>query len=107
MLGPPHKQKLFVAQNQLSLYFEKNAPVKDTKPQALFNCQNLNFNTHLAEIEKITGQRAQTFNPQTFIQEIKETSVFKKFSINVPQREKHFRDFISHEKTRFESGFFN
>ena len=84
--------------NQLLLHFEKNVPVKDAKTQALFNCQNLNFNTHLTEIEKISGQKAQTFNPVNFIQEVKETPVFKRFSINVPQREKLFRDFISHEK---------
>lgn len=32
--------------NQLSLYFEKNSPIKDANTLALFNCQNLNFNTH-------------------------------------------------------------
>ncbi len=66
--------------------------------QALFNCQNLNFNNHLAEVEKITGHKAQNFNAQIFIQEVKETLVFKRFSTNLPQREKLFRDFISHEK---------
>lgn len=84
--------------NQLSLYFEKNSPVKDVSTKALFNFQNLNFNTHIAEVEKITGLKAQTFNQQTFIQEVTETPVFKKFSVNIPQKEKHFRDFISHEK---------
>lgn len=84
--------------NQLSLYFEQNAPVKDTKTQALFNCQNLNFSTHLAEVEKITGHKAQNFNSQIFIQEVKETPLFKRFLTNLPQREKLFRDFISHEK---------
>lgn len=86
--------------NQLSLYFEKNSPVKDSITQALFNYQNLNFNTHIAEVEKITGYKAQTFNQQTFIQEVKETPVYKRFSFNLPPREKYFRDFISHEKNR-------
>ncbi|WP_143161761.1 hypothetical protein [Flavobacterium fontis] len=84
--------------NQLSFYFDKNSPVKDSSTKALFNCQNLNFNNHLAEFEKITGLKAQTFNQQIFIQEVKETPVFKKFSVSIPQKEKHFRDFISHEK---------
>lgn len=84
--------------NQLSLYFDKNSPVKDSSTKALFNCQNLNFNNHLAEFEKISGLKAQTFNQQIFIQEVKETPVFKKFSVSIPQKEKHFRDFISHEK---------
>lgn len=86
--------------NQLSLYFEKNSPVKDANTKALFNCQNLNFNTHIAEVEKITGHKAQTFNQQTFIQEVKETPVYKRFSFNLHPREKYFRDFISHEKNR-------
>ncbi len=86
--------------NQLSLYFEKNSPVKDSSTQALFNCQNLNFNTHIAEVEKITGLKAQTFNQQIFIQEVKETPVFKKFSFNMPPREKSFSDFISHERNK-------
>lgn len=86
--------------NQLSLYFEKNSPVKDSITQALFNYQNLNFNTHIAEVEKITGYKAQTFNQQTFIQEVKETPVYKRFSFNLPPREKYFRDFISYEKNR-------
>lgn len=84
--------------NQLSLYFEKNSPEKDANTLALFNCQSINFNSHIAEVEKITGLKAQTFNQQNFIQEVKETPVFKKFSFNIPQKEKHFRDFISHEK---------
>ncbi|WP_293896207.1 hypothetical protein [Flavobacterium sp.] len=58
----------------------------------------MNFNNHLAEVEKITGHKAQNFNAQIFIQEVKETLVFKRFSTNLPQREKLFRDFISHEK---------
>lgn len=86
--------------NQLSLYFEKNSPVKDSSTKALFNCQNLNFNTHIAEVEKITGQKAQNFNAQVFIQEVKETPVFKRFSVNFPPREKYFRDFISHERNK-------
>ena len=86
--------------NQLSLYFEQNSPVKDAITKALFNCQNLNFNTHIAEVEKITGHKAQTFNQQTYIQEVKETPVYKRFSFNLPPREKYFRDFISHEKNR-------
>lgn len=86
--------------NQLSLYFEKNSPVKDSSTKALFNCQTLNFNTHLAEFEKITGLKAQTFNQQVFIQEVKETPVFKKFSFNIPFKEKRFSDFISHEKNK-------
>lgn len=86
--------------NQLSLYFEKNSPVKDSNTQALFNCQNLNFNTHLAEVEKITGQKAQNFNAQVFIQEVKETPVFKRFSVILPPKEKYFRDFISHERNK-------
>jgi hypothetical protein len=86
--------------NQLSLYFEKNSPVKDANTKALFNCQNLNFNTHIAEVEKITGHKAQTFNQQTFIQEVKETPVYKRFSFNLHPREKYFRDFISLEKNR-------
>lgn len=86
--------------NQLSLYFDKNSPVKDSSTKALFNCQNLNFNTHIAEVEKITGQKAQNFNAQVFIQEVKETPVFKRFSVNLPQREKYFRDFISHERNK-------
>lgn len=86
--------------NQLSLYFEKNSPVKDSSTQALFNCQNLNFNTHIAEVEKITGLKAQSFNQQVFIQEVKETPVFKKFSLNIQPREKSFSDFISHEKNK-------
>jgi len=86
--------------NQLSLYFEKNSPVKDSSTKALFNCQTLNFNTHLAEFEKITGLKAQTFNQQVFIQEVKETPVFKRFSANLAPREKYFRDFISHEKNK-------
>lgn len=86
--------------NQLSLYFEKNSPVKDANTKALFNCQNLNFNTHIAEVEKITGHKAQTFNQQVFIQEVKETPVFKRFSANLTPREKYFRDFISHEKNK-------
>ena len=86
--------------NQLLFYFEKNSPEKDSNTKSLFNCQSLNFNTHIAEVEKITGLKAQTFNQQVFIQEVKETPVFKKFSFNIPQREKHFRDFISHEKNK-------
>ena len=86
--------------NQLSLYFEKNSPVKDSITQALFNYQNLNFKTHIAEVEKITGLKAQSFNQQIFIQEVKETPVFKKFSFNIPPREKSFSDFISHEKNK-------
>ena len=86
--------------NQLSLYFEKNSPVKDSSTRALFNYQNLDFNSHLAEVEKITGHKAQNFNAQTFIQEVKETPVFKKFSLNIHPREKSFSDFISHEKNK-------
>lgn len=87
--------------NQLSLYFEKNSPVKDYSTKALFNCQTLNFNTHLAEFEKITGLKAQNFNQQNFIQEVKKTPVFKKFSFNIPPpKEKSFSDFISHEKNK-------
>ena len=66
----------------------------------MFNYQNLDFNSHLAEVEKITGQKAQNFNAQIFIQEVKETPVFKKFSVNLPPREKYFRDFISHERNK-------
>ena len=84
--------------NQLSLYFEKNSPVKNPSTKALFNCQNLNFNTHLAEVEKITGHKAQTFNQQTFVQEVKEIPLYKRFSFNLPPKEKRFRDFISHER---------
>ncbi|WP_309614135.1 hypothetical protein [Flavobacterium sp.] len=84
--------------NQLSLYFERNSPVKDSSTLALFNCQNLNFNTNLPEVEKITGHKAQNFNAQIFIQEVKETPVFKRFSATLPPREKYFRNFISHEK---------
>jgi hypothetical protein len=72
--------------NQLSFYFDKNSPVKDSSTKALFNCQNLNFNNHLAEFEKITGLKAQTFNQQIFIQEVKETPVFKKFAVSIPQK---------------------
>ena len=86
--------------NQLSLYFEKNSPVKDPSTKALFNYQNLDFNSHLAEVEKITGQKAQNFNAQVFIQEVKETPVFKRFSVNLPPKEKYFRDFISHERNK-------
>ncbi|SHI71325.1 hypothetical protein [Flavobacterium terrae] len=86
--------------NQLSLYFEKNSPDKDINTQALFNCQSLNFNTHIAEVEKITGLKVQNFNQQNFIQEVKETPVFKRFSVNLAPREKYFRDFISHEKNK-------
>ena len=86
--------------NQLSLYFEKNSPVKDSITQALFNYQNLNFKTHIAEVEKITGLKAQSFNQQIFIQEVKETSVFKKFSFNIQPKEKSFSDFICHEKNK-------
>lgn len=86
--------------NQLSLYFEKNSPVKDSITQALFNYQNLNFKTHIAEVEKITGLKAQSFNQQIFIQEVKETPVFKKFSFNIQPREKSFSDFICHEKNK-------
>ena len=84
--------------NQLSLYFEKNSPVKDPSTKALFNYQNLDFNSHLAEVEKITGHKAQNFNAQIFIQEVKETPVFKRFSVTLPPKEKYFRNFISHEK---------
>ena len=84
--------------NQLSLYFEKNSPVKDSTTQALFNFQNLNFNNHLVEVEKITGLKAQNFNQHNFIQEVKKTTVFKRFIINLPLTEKYFRDFISHER---------
>lgn len=84
--------------NQLSLYFEKNSPEKDANTLALFNCQSINFNSHIAEVEKITGIKAQTFNQQNFIQEVKETPVFKKFSFSIPPKEKSFSDFISHEK---------
>ncbi len=86
--------------NQLSLYFEKNSPVKDPNTKALFNYQNLDFNSHLAEVEKITGQKAQNFNSHVFIQEVKETPVFKRFSVNLPPKEKYFRDFISHERNK-------
>jgi hypothetical protein len=86
--------------NQLSLYFEKNSPEKDTNTLALFNCQSINFNTHISEVEKITGLKAQTFNQQNFIQEVKETPVFKKFSFNIKPKEKSFSDFISHEKNK-------
>ena len=86
--------------NQLSLYFEKNSPVKDPSTKALFNYQNLDFNSHLAEVEKITGQKAQNFNSHVFIQEVKETPVFKRFSVNLPPKEKYFRDFISHERNK-------
>jgi hypothetical protein len=84
--------------NQLSLYFEKNSPEKDSNTQSLFNCQSLNFNTHLAEVEKITGLKTQNFNQQNFFQEVKETPVFKNFSVNITPKEKHFRNFISHSK---------
>lgn len=84
--------------NQLSLYFEKNSPEKDANTLTLFNCQSINFNSHIVEVEKITGLKAQTFNQQNFIQEVKETPVFKRFSANLSPREKYFRDFISHEK---------
>lgn len=86
--------------NQLSLYFEKNSPVKESITQALFNYQNLNFKTHIAEVEKITGLKAQSFNQQIFIQEVKETPVFKKFSFNIQPREKSFSDFICNEKNK-------
>ncbi|WP_284651340.1 hypothetical protein [Flavobacterium terrisoli] len=86
--------------NQLSFYFQKKSPVKNTQTLALFNCQNFNFNNHLVEVEKITGLKAQNFNPQNFIQEVNETNVFKKFSVNLTPREKYFRDFISHERNK-------
>jgi len=86
--------------NQLLFYFEKNSPEKDSNTKSLFNCQSLNFNTHIAEIEKITGLKAQNFNQQNFIQEVKETPVFKRFSFNIPPKEKSFSDFISHEKNK-------
>lgn len=86
--------------NQLSLYFEKNSPVKDANTKSLFNCQSLNFNTHLAEVEKITGLKAQNFNQQNFFQEVKETPLFKNFSVNITPKEKSFSDFISHEKNK-------
>lgn len=86
--------------NQLSLYFEKNSPEKDANTLALFNCQSINFNSHIVEVEKITGLKAQTFNQQNFIQEVKETPVFKKFSFNIKPKEKSFSDFISHEKNK-------
>ncbi len=84
--------------NQLSLYFEKNSPVKDDRTKAMFSYQNLNFNTHLAEVEKITGLKAQIFNPQNIIQEVKQTPVFKSLPFKLPNKEKYFRDFISHER---------
>lgn len=84
--------------NQLLFYFEKNSPIKDDRTKAIFNYQDLNFNSHLTEIEKITGLKAQTFTSQNIIQEVKQTPIFKNFSVNITQKEKHFRDFISHEK---------
>ncbi|HNP32257.1 MAG TPA: hypothetical protein PKN96_03090 [Flavobacterium sp.] len=86
--------------NQLLLYFEKNSPEKDPNTKSLFNCQSLNFNTHITEVEKITGLKSQNFNQQNFIQEVKETPVFRKFSFNIPPKEKSFSDFISHEKNK-------
>jgi hypothetical protein len=86
--------------NQLMLYFQKNSPLKDDGTKAMFNYQDLNFNTHLAEVKKITGLKAQIYNPQNIIQEVKQTTVFKRFSVNLPTREKYFRDFISHEKNK-------
>lgn len=86
--------------NQLSLYFEKSSPIKDDRTKSMFSYQSINFNTHLAEVEKITGLKAQIFNPQNIIQEVKQTPVFKRFSVNLPSREKFFRDLISHEKNK-------
>jgi len=86
--------------NQLLFYFDKNSPIKDDSTKAIFNYQDLNFNSHLAEIEKITGLKAKTFDSQNIIQEIKQTPIFKNFSVNFTQKEKYFRDLISHEKNK-------
>jgi len=86
--------------NQLIFYFDKNSPIKDDSTKAIFNYQDLNFNSHLKEIEKITGLKAKTFDSQNIIQEVKQTPIFKNFSVNFTQKEKHFRDFISHEKNK-------
>lgn len=86
--------------NQLLFYFDKNSPIKDDSTKAIFNYQDLNFNSHLAEIEKITGLKAKTFDSQNIIQEVKQTPIFKNFSVNFTQKEKYFRDFISHEKNK-------
>jgi hypothetical protein len=86
--------------NQLVLYFEKNSPLKDDSTKAIFNYQDLNFNTHLAEVKKITGLKTQIYNPQNIIQEVKQTPVFKRLSIDFPPKEKYFRDFISHERNK-------
>ena len=86
--------------NQLWLYFDKNSPVKDSNTLAMFNCQNLNFNNHLAEVEKITDLKAQIFNPQNIIQEVKQTPIFRRFAVNLPSKEKYFKDFISHERNK-------
>jgi len=86
--------------NQLIFYFDKNSPIKDDSTKAIFNYQDLNFNSHLAEIEKITGLKAKTFDSQNIIQEIKQTPIFKNFSVNFTQKEKYFRDLISHEKNK-------
>lgn len=86
--------------NQLVLYFDKKSPLKDDSTKAMFNYQDLNFNTHLAEVKKITGLKAQIYNPQNIIQEVKQTPVFKRFSVNLQPKEKSFSDFISHERSK-------
>lgn len=86
--------------NQLWLGFRKNSPVKDVNTETLFNYQKINLNTHMEEVNQIIGLESQTFNQHDFIQDVKEKIVFRKFSKTFPPKEKHFRDFISHQKNK-------